>query len=786
MLWILCAIKMRMPEAKEMKHQEVSNANNHFDNIARRMLFGAGVTLLITLFLFTRHVPSRTWAAPGNTTFSLIHSTSTDFVGGQFNFTGLRSVAPTDGEVQLLPVGFTSDWTPQTSLSFARAELPAVSYKNTLYAIAGLKPFSEGATYATEIFTATTSVTGTITAGWTVADNLPAGEGRSGATAVIATTATGGILYVIGGGADYSLGGTNTILYKTLDSNGSLASSAWITDTQLPVRLVYAASVVRNGYLYVIGGKNPDIGGSVDTIYRFQILNSSGALGAPTTTTMPHALDSLGAVVWEGQNQGFLYVLGGRNASNATSSVDYTPFNLDGSLPAASSWITTSSLGNAYSAHGAIQTRGNIHIVGGDEGIGATVAVSKVQSALIDSSPVEGRLHNWGGTAGEWIVSFTLPEPRFYHGTTVNLGGEVYVIGGKNNVGDLQTTVYRGSTQGNGFRHAPNGNYTNLFDTGDITYTLTGITWTVSMTPTDHTVTMQYRTSNDQVNWTGWVSPTNSVNGTNKLNLNLQKRYLQYQLLFTTSVSSTTPMLRDVQLDYSPPPPPATPTPTRTVTPFPSVTPGARLPDFVIPDMRAEPDKGNSSPVSYPLFISVTNWGNLGFNRAPVLSKTAKVGQQSSKRGVPRTIPSGIRATKDYTGTTNAWFWVDVYVDPTVPPASSTDLGNCLAQGGGLNYAWIYALGLGETVNVPVQCYLPQGSHTYYAQVDTCDNPPNNCSPGYGYVLEMSEVNNIGGPVHSGELWHNPLPPPTPSSLLNPLYLPNILKAMPPPGNTTK
>ena len=297
-----------MPEAKKMKHQEESNANNHFNNIARRLLFGAGATLLVALFLLAAIKPLVSRADTANCvsgTCTITHTTASDFVQGQFYATGLRNVPPGDGEVQLLPVGFTSAWSNETGLTLPRAQMGAVGYKNTLYVIGGAQPF-DTSSLATEIFTATTNITGTITAGWTPVDNLP--EGRAGAATVIATTQTGGILYVIGGYTDSEAGGSSTIYYKTFNLNGILAAGSWSTAT-LPAQLQFSAAVVRNSNLYVIGGSEPGVN-SQNTIYRFPILNSSGALGTVIQYTMPHSLERLGAVVWEGPTQGFLYILG--------------------------------------------------------------------------------------------------------------------------------------------------------------------------------------------------------------------------------------------------------------------------------------------------------------------------------------------------------------------------------------------------------------------------------------------------------------------------------------------
>lgn len=738
--------------------------HHHFAGSARRWLYLAGALLLLAILLVVG-MDAHLLRADN----SLIHSTTDDFVKGTFYATGLHSVPGTDGEVQLLPVGFTDDWQTENAPTplDPRGFLAAVSYNNILYAIGGYD-ISTG--YKSDIYSATTSITGAITGGWSLAGDL--GAVRAGHAAVISPTASGGVLYVVGGfDLDTEGPGFDTILYKTINSQGQIAAGNWQTKT-MPSPLKYPAAVVRNGNLYVVGGATA--GTTMNTIYRFPITNAAGDLGGQTTYFMPNALERHTAVTWQSPNDnGYLYILGGVSDLVPTSIVNHVAFNADGSVPALSSWITR-TLVDAFSAHGSVQFNGNIHVIAGARSLAGNDYVSQVQTALIDFSPVEGSLHDWTGAGLHWVVTSPLAEARAYHGTAINSAGYVYVIGGLDRTGSTRSTVYRGTTSGAAPFHAPYGNYSNVFDTGAISNTLTLLKWTTWVTPA-HTLTMRYRTSNSTLSWPStWMSATTSITGPNTLALNVQNRYLQYQLLYTTTISSTTPLLRDVQLDYRPPPPPPTPPTVPVTVTLAPITPGVRRPDLILSGLEAPADKGNGTPVSYTVNVSVTNWGSSGFNRTSstlTLSKTARVGQQTGSRGAVRKLPSGvIHATADYTGTTNYFVWVDVYIDPPITPTVPSDVGNCPAQGGGTNFAYVYGLAVGETINVPIDCFLNQGSHAYYAQVDTCDNPPNGCSPIYGYVLELTEANNIFGPLTSGQKWQGFL------GWLNPIFIPRISK----------
>lgn len=500
----------------------------------------------------------------------ILHTTTNDFVRGKFYATGLRKIG--DGEVQLLPVGLSKPWENTTALPAPRAELALVSNSNILYAIGGY----DGATYHTEIYSATTSVVGNITSSWALAGNLPAA--RAGAAAVIAYNPDP-ILYVIGGGSGAD---SNTIYYRKIAADGSF-SGAWSTAT-LPTNVVYAGAVVRGANLYVIGGGSS---GS-EIVYRIPIQNSAGDLGtAVEDLALPDTLSALAAVAWYNPEHDFVYVLGGHDFSGiASATVYYTSFNADGSLNTngGAGWKNT-SLVDAFTAHGAIQYNGVIYVVGGKQDINASEAVTKVQTALIDP---DGSLHNWGGSAGSWIITEPLPEARFFHGSTANTGGELFIAGGYDAGGVPQTGVYHGSTTDAASTYAPNGMYTGEpFDIGANKH-MTALRWNAAVEDTSSdnmALAMYYRTSNDltaleSVGWTYAGASAQSTNGvTNTLSfpVRLDQRFLQYRAIFTTTFSNKSPRLNAVELafDQDPTPTPTftpTPTNTRTFTPSPSPT----------------------------------------------------------------------------------------------------------------------------------------------------------------------------------------------------------------------
>ncbi len=532
-------------------------------------LFGlAAFALAVTLALLLGIKPLRA-ADPvcNGVSCYLLQTTTNDFVRGEFYATGLRKLG--DGEVQLLPVGLSTPWQATTALPAARAELALVSYNNILYAIGGF----DGANYHTEIYSATTSLVGDINVGWVKTDDLPAE--RAGAAAVIAFNPDP-ILYVVGGGTGGSP--SNTIYYKKIAANGTLSGS-WGTAT-LPVNLIFSGAVVRGSNLYVIGGGSL----SSDVIYRIPIQNSNGDLGTPVEDLpLPEALRALGAATWYDPTNDFLYVLGGlTTGGTATENVYYTFFKPDGTLDDSgpvSGWHNT-SLVDAFAAQGVVQYNGAIYVIGGKQGIASSTAITKVQTALIDP---DGSLHNWGGGVGNWIVTEPLPVPRFFHGSTANQGGELFIAGGYDASGNAKAQVYHGSTTGAASTYAPNGTFTSdVMDVGPSQH-MQAIKWNASVDDTSKmSLTIYYRTANTlgalaNETWTlGGVSGQSSDGITNTLTFQspINHRYLQYRADFATTLSDKSPRLNAFELDYAGDATPTfTPTSTATVTPFPTDTP---------------------------------------------------------------------------------------------------------------------------------------------------------------------------------------------------------------------
>jgi hypothetical protein len=248
-------------------------------------------------------------------------------------------------------------------------------------------------------------------------------EVRTGATAV----AYGTNLYLIGGAGDGSgttdcnfASGTVTYCTKVQraiinPSNGQLTWSGSYTYYVDNARNGLAAAIV-NGYLYVIGGiyaSNATPSSEVD----FAQINSDGTLGtfAKTTAQLGTARgDGVGAVAFGGS----IYVVGGRDVMTA----EYATPTAGGQI---TSWaLTGGSLNLAAGQSGTLRSmsvtgaKGYIYVTGGlatNSGVNAITQVARINS---------------DGSLGSWSTSAQLmTNTRYSHGS-VAYNGFLYVMGG--------------------------------------------------------------------------------------------------------------------------------------------------------------------------------------------------------------------------------------------------------------------------------------------------------------------------------------------------------------------
>jgi hypothetical protein len=258
---------------------------------------------------------------------------------------------------------------------------------------------------------------------WTPTSSLSAAtQGFPTAVATIGSGATAATYAYALGGNTASVTTTNgkaantaAVSFNKLDSTtGALSLATWIQATALPVPRGFSAAVLATPFNSKVGGN------------------------------------------------GTIYVLGGLDATGAATSTVYeASLNADGSIPAASSAGTWTTLGTplprALFAHGAVIFHGHIYVAGGNDTTGTPVA--KVYSAPINAD----------GTLGAWTTLADLPDKRAYH-QLVTAAGNLYVVAGTNVAVDPISNVQSSGSQSTVYYNA-----INLKDG-----TLAGATWTTN------------------------------------------------------------------------------------------------------------------------------------------------------------------------------------------------------------------------------------------------------------------------------------------------------------------
>jgi hypothetical protein len=226
------------------------------------------------------------------------------------------------------------------------------------------------------IFAAKINSDGTL-GSWSASNNTGLGA-RNGASAVVAN----GYVYVIGG-VDGSGTIQSTVYLARLNTDGTLGNWTTSSATGLAARVSHT-SVVANGYVYVIGGNDSSLV-TQNTVY-YAKLNADGTLGNWSTTvnTGLGARDGHASVV----ANGYVYVIGGPNGAAPQNTVYYSKINTDGTL---GSWSSNSSTGlAARSSLTAVVANGYVYAIGGANG--SSVAQSSVYYASTQRVTLGGSL----------------------------------------------------------------------------------------------------------------------------------------------------------------------------------------------------------------------------------------------------------------------------------------------------------------------------------------------------------------------------------------------------------
>ncbi len=234
--------------------------------------------------------------------------------------------------------GTLGDWIATTSLPRAVSDHSVVVYNDYLYVLGG-----EGWGSSSNVYSAKINSGGTL-GNWVSLISLPA-TSLTG-TAVVAYN---GRLYVTGGlegGRDQ----TKSVYSAGINADGTIGN--WSSLESLPQPLDEHASVISDGYIFVIGGRKGVQNQSL--IYSAKI-NNDGILSSWTNAgSLPIPLAYHSAVVY----QEHIFVIGGE----LQSTVYVAKVNSDGTL---GNWLNAASLPQPLTDHASVESGGYLYTLGG-------------------------------------------------------------------------------------------------------------------------------------------------------------------------------------------------------------------------------------------------------------------------------------------------------------------------------------------------------------------------------------------------------------------------------------
>jgi len=260
-----------------------------------------------------------------------------------------------------------------------------------------------------------------------------------------------GYMYIIGGcSAGNCSTPLNDVQYLQIQPMGTAGPSTQQTNMFTNARYAHA-SVVFNGFLYIIGGIN------LTTYYNDIIycpINSDGSVG--TCTQKTNAFTTTRADLSAAVYNGYLYIIGGNNAGTYLNDVQYCPLPSSG-VPGACTQQTTAFTTIRYGQTSVVYN-GYLYIIGGC-GVGnCTSVLNDVQYAWLDPSTGKACLPSnhatcTGTVFAQQTNAFT--TPRYWHVSAV-YNGFVYIAGGWSGSA-YQNDIQFAAINSNGSLSCPSG-----------------------------------------------------------------------------------------------------------------------------------------------------------------------------------------------------------------------------------------------------------------------------------------------------------------------------------------
>jgi hypothetical protein len=193
--------------------------------------------------------------------------------------------------------------------------------------------------------------------------------------------------------------------------------------------------VTGNSYLYALGGDSTASGKPVATVYLGTLSTSGAVTSWSTTTPLPAAVHSLGAVIFNGS----VYVAGGSAGGNSPVATAYrAAIQSDGTL---GTWQMLTALPFARSYFGFGVNGTFLYAFGGDSGTVTPNDSSLRGSVISDVVYAQVDVHTGSLTAAGWTANGNKLKKAVGKHTAVVAGGSALITAG------LYTGATTGSTE---------------------------------------------------------------------------------------------------------------------------------------------------------------------------------------------------------------------------------------------------------------------------------------------------------------------------------------------------
>lgn len=244
-------------------------------------------------------------------------------------------------------------------------------------------------------------------------------------------TRVGKYIYAIGGWINSPTTAYTAVEYTTIGSNGDLGT--WSTTTSLNTATGFSNGTTVNGCVYALGGENSSSTSLANVQYACPAADGTIAAwyNAPNLSV---ATTDMGVTSYNG----YIYGVGGYTTS-VQATTQFAAVNNGGS-GAASPWLQkVGNIGGGLYGHGFAYSNGYFYLAGGDTSGGGSSATANTWYAPLNDDT----------TIGTWTAGTSLTTARHSHMTYIS-NGYMYVVGGSNSAGTLQSSVEYAPINANG------------------------------------------------------------------------------------------------------------------------------------------------------------------------------------------------------------------------------------------------------------------------------------------------------------------------------------------------